>query len=329
MECDVLVIGAGVAGIAAAREIAAARRSVLILEKSRGVGGRAATRRIGGRPVDHGAQYFTARTDFFQRRIAVWKDAGVCREWSCGFPHWSGGRVAYRPDGYPRYCCQAGMAALPKYEARDLGVLLQQKVSVVTLQRSRFLVCTEAGAEISARAVLCTAPAPQTLDVLGGVCEPEPARLLSTVRYIPCLTAVLDAGEFNPGWLALGVGHEAVSWIAANGTKSNGGRTAGPFVVHASPEFSARHLEADPADAALLLRDAAAEITSGGLARASVLHAHRWRYAMVQTPLPGAFLRLHDELPVSFAGDAFFQTNLESAWFSGRSAGADLVRRLA
>jgi len=298
------------------------------LEKSRGVGGRAATRRVGGRPVDHGAQYFTARTDFFQHRIAIWKDAGVCREWSCGFPLWRGGGVTYRPDGYPRYCCQAGMTALPKYEARDLEIQLQQKVTEVTSRGMGFLVRTEAGAKISARAILSTAPAPQTLRILEGVCEQEPARILSAVRYAPCLTAVLDAGDFNPGWLALGVEHKAVSWIAANGTKSNGGGTPGPFVVHGTPDFSTRHLEADPAEAALLLRDAAAEITRGGLAGTSLLYARRWRYAMVRTPLPGGFLRLHGERALSFAGDAFFQNNLESAWFSGQCAGADIARRL-
>ena len=42
-----IVIGAGIAGLLAARQLAEAGRDVTVLDKGRGVGGRLATRRIG------------------------------------------------------------------------------------------------------------------------------------------------------------------------------------------------------------------------------------------------------------------------------------------
>lgn len=49
------VIGAGLAGLAAARRLAEAGAAVTVFEKSRGLGGRLATRRVGDLVVNHGA----------------------------------------------------------------------------------------------------------------------------------------------------------------------------------------------------------------------------------------------------------------------------------
>jgi monoamine oxidase len=62
-ECDVVVVGAGVAGLAAAAALRAAGRRVKVLEAGGRIGGRAATVDIGGAPVDLGAQWLHAAED--------------------------------------------------------------------------------------------------------------------------------------------------------------------------------------------------------------------------------------------------------------------------
>jgi monoamine oxidase len=60
-ETDVLIVGAGAAGIAAARKIAAAGRSVMVLEASDRIGGRCVTdTAIFGTPFDLGAHWLHA-----------------------------------------------------------------------------------------------------------------------------------------------------------------------------------------------------------------------------------------------------------------------------
>ena len=63
------VIGAGMGGLAAARRLGAAGRSVTLFDKSRGLGGRMATRRAGGFRFDHGAQYFATRGERFRELV--------------------------------------------------------------------------------------------------------------------------------------------------------------------------------------------------------------------------------------------------------------------
>ncbi len=73
----VVVVGAGIAGLVAARRLADAGADVVVVDKGRSVGGRLATRRIGDATLDHGAQFFTVRTPAFQRQVDDWVERGL------------------------------------------------------------------------------------------------------------------------------------------------------------------------------------------------------------------------------------------------------------
>lgn len=74
---SVAIVGAGIAGLAAAQALIANQSGIVpvVFEKSRGVGGRAATRRIDGFCFDHGAQYVKAPTPELHALIAATGDA--------------------------------------------------------------------------------------------------------------------------------------------------------------------------------------------------------------------------------------------------------------
>ena len=78
-DVDILVVGAGMAGLAAARHLRQAGCQVLLVDKGRRPGGRLATRSLGSGVFDHGAQYFTARDPYFQQRVDRWEHAGWVR----------------------------------------------------------------------------------------------------------------------------------------------------------------------------------------------------------------------------------------------------------
>ena len=87
----VAIVGAGMSGLSAASILAAEGLDVQIFEKSRGCGGRMATRRSSGFEIDHGAQYFTVREDSFRNAVNDWLDLGIAAPWE--------GRIAVFEDG--------------------------------------------------------------------------------------------------------------------------------------------------------------------------------------------------------------------------------------
>src|SRR5262245_49050804 len=100
----VVVIGAGLAGLVAAGELTRAGHSVIAIDKGRSPGGRMATRRIGSATLDHGAQFFTIRSDEFAAIVQPFIDSDLVFEWCRGF--------AGHEDGYPRYAVRGGMNRL-------------------------------------------------------------------------------------------------------------------------------------------------------------------------------------------------------------------------
>ena len=96
----VVIVGAGLAGLTAAGALVA-DHDVVLLDKGRSPGGRLATRRIGGAVFDHGAQFFTVRSDEFGRRVDRWRRDGVVAEWCRGFGDTT-------PTASPDTSCGAG-----------------------------------------------------------------------------------------------------------------------------------------------------------------------------------------------------------------------------
>jgi phytoene dehydrogenase-like protein len=74
---DVLVVGAGVAGLACAADLAARGRSVLVVEAADRVGGRMRTDLVDGFLVDHGFQVFNTSYPQVRRRLRL-ADLQLC-----------------------------------------------------------------------------------------------------------------------------------------------------------------------------------------------------------------------------------------------------------
>src|SRR5690554_7549759 len=62
-DADVIVVGAGIAGLTAARDLAMGGLSVLVVETSDAVGGKASAHSVGGVELDAGAESFATRGD--------------------------------------------------------------------------------------------------------------------------------------------------------------------------------------------------------------------------------------------------------------------------
>ena len=101
----------GLCSAAGARSPGRAGTTSCVLDKGRSPGGRLATRRIGAATLDHGAQFFTVRSERFAALVHGVGGRGAGRT--------SGAAAsAAEPDGYPRYAVRGGMNALRQAPGR-------------------------------------------------------------------------------------------------------------------------------------------------------------------------------------------------------------------
>ena len=327
-HCDVLVIGAGIAGLTAARELRAAGKNVLVLEKSRGFGGRAATRRWDGIPVDHGAQFFTARSAEFRAQVDDWLHRGVCFEWCRGLHRASGdGPQSPTGDNFPRYACHEGMASL----GRDLAgpdqsfVLRETRAARIQSHGSSWEVSTEDGQIFRSRALVVTPPPPQSAQLLADA-SPKAVTFFQNLPMAPCLAV---AARYQPtmfSWRGIQAPTDpTVSWIGNDTSKRPDLHPdATVLVVHASPEFSSTHYDVDENVIVRRLLERAGFLAKADLSAPQSWFLQRWRYALgPQTN--GEPARLISDTPaLVLAGDAIAGGKIEGAWLSGKAAAKSL-----
>ena len=140
MTLNIAIIGAGIAGITAARTLAKAGHHVQVFEKSRGPGGRMSTRESNFGTFDHGAQYFTVRDPRFSLAIqAVPGTTEICRPWSANAVRVLDplGHVfeAARSSKEAHFVAKPGMNALVRHWAEPLGKAIHNNTQITRLER--------------------------------------------------------------------------------------------------------------------------------------------------------------------------------------------------
>jgi len=326
---DVLIIGAGLAGLSAANDLHQAGLNVLVVDKGRGLGGRLAGRRIGDATFDHGAQFMTARDSRFKASVAEWIEAGVAEEWYSSYPG--------HPNGHPRYRGVPTMTAVAKYLATDMNVLRTTRVDSIARDSAQdsnlWSAALDNGDSISAKALLITSPVPQTIDLLTSGNIPVPAdkqARLDRIDYEACIAvmAVLDGPTAIPAPGATAFDEGPIGWISDNLQK---GVSKIPAVtIHGSGGFSAEHYDDDKILIGQKLIDAAAPYL--GNAKVTEYQVHGWRYSKPSVVDPEACMLLSESTdlpPLALAGDAFAGPRFEGAVLSGWAAAKSLIAALA
>ena len=325
-----VIVGAGISGLLAAGELGDAGWRATVLDKGRGVGGRMATRRMGGAGFDHGAQFFTVRSERFGALVNDWLAAGAAAEWSRGFGDAEGNA---NPDGHPRYRGSKGMTSIPKHLARGLDVRTGERVVRVDRDGDGWTVACESGLSVSADALLLTAPVPQSLALAesGNYGLPENARgQLESISYDPCLAvmALLDVASPVPEPGGVQIKGEPLDWIGDNATKGISDRPA--LTIHGGPHWSREHYDDGEADVTRALLRLAGERLGVDLAASTVeTSLARWRYSWVTSSHEEPCLVASEDPPLVFCGDGFGQPKVEGAALSGLAAADGLIGRRA
>lgn len=318
MHHQTLIIGAGIAGLLAARSLQDAGARVTVLEKSRGLGGRLATKRVGDAVFDQGAQYFTVKDPRFAAWVDCWETAGVVARW---------------PDGERmRYVGRPSMTAVAKVLGEGLDIKREHKVTAIGSCGDHWCVDVENHGCLRAERIILTAPVPQALALLkaGEFTLPEAlATRLAAVSYDPCLALLVTLGG-RSRLPAEGVRRETgtIRWAADNQAKGVSPNVAA-VTLHLAPDFSTEHYGRTDAEVLELVRAEAEDLIGAPIAGATL---HRWKFSHARVTDSEPFIWL-PKVRLGFAGDALGGPRVEGAALSGLALAecvkAELARGLA
>jgi renalase len=333
---EIGIVGAGVAGIGAAYELREADAEVTLLEKSRGVGGRAATRRKDGCVYDHGANYVTPDEGL----EAFMREVGSEGPIEIEEPVWtfdsSGGIEPGEDRERPALTYEDGITRFAKDVLSHTGATLETETRVESVGREgdRWRVGSEEDA-YAFDALVMTPPAPQTATLLAGADWDDPLRgeLVDAVEAIPyrtILTAVLHYpfGIDRPYYALVNVDkdHE-IGWLSREECKP--GRVPDGeslLIVQMAPEWSLeRYGEPEEAIAGAAAGLVADLLEEPHLETPDWTDCQRWRHALPDEGVDDGVLAQAEERSLYVAGDwVAGEGRVGAAFETGREVGRRL-----
>ncbi|MCC5609126.1 NAD(P)/FAD-dependent oxidoreductase [Nostoc sp. CHAB 5834] len=337
---DIAVIGAGMSGLVCAQQLSQAGYSVLVVEKSRGLGGRLATRRLHGTCADHGACYLKPKGELFGRFVEILRSRHILEVWTDTVYELTTGAALSEPKNRsPRYVAPEGMSAIAKSLAPGLEILLNQRVVAITPtpENSWRLTLESSNEELAAKALVVAIPAPQAVMLLEPLGESGLDAVfldnLRSVEFYASISAIAGYSRTSqplPQWKALTFVDDAdLAWIGLDSSKRRNPQQP-HFVVQSSADFAQRHLESQDLQPVgqLMLQRAAESLSLPWLNTPEWMQVHRWRYAFPSRPWHEAFLSAGTPLPLVCCGDWCGGNLAEGAMLSGLAAADEINHHL-
>lgn len=336
---DVIVVGAGMAGITAAQHLSQAGYGVLVLDKSRGLGGRVATRRVGDVVLDHGCRYVQSASELAW--IPALLEQGILQPWQpAAFTLGADNRLGHQSLDCPHYVAPQGMTAIAKALAQGLTIQRQCQVSQVFPTDHGWAVTATTGDGTvqtwDSKALILAIPAAQIPPLLKESVQSNPAlaalvAAAAAVAFDPVITVMAGYAperEIAPrhqsptstGWMIEGKNHPTLRWMALDSSK----RPNPPYptlVLHSSATFAAEYFEAaELSSVGQHLLTEAADVLGAGTTNPDWMQVHRWRYGFVTKPHPAKVLATETVPTLAGCGDWCGGSDVDAAMISGAEA---------
>jgi predicted NAD/FAD-dependent oxidoreductase len=335
----VVVIGAGIAGATCAHALALSGCEVHIVDKSRGAGGRLATKRLEwldsqglrrSAKLDHGAPAFAAGGADFRQFLVSAFSPGALAQWS---PTLAPGS---RPidDAGPLWLPQPDMPSLCRGLLRDIHATWSFAVDRLRHGPLGWQI-EAAGATLPGHfdAVVLALPPAQAAPLLAPH-RRDWAQRASLALMQPCWTlmGVARRPAIDPQWDVARPEQGPLAWVIRNDARPGREQSAAEvhWVLHARSGWSRQHLE-QPANEVQALMQAALQDWLGEPIEWQHAVVHRWRYAMPQTSVAAqAPPCWWDETRgLGLCGDFLGGNGVEGAWQSARALVKSVLRGIA
>ena len=325
---SIAVIGAGLAGLTVAHHLGKTHE-VSVFEKSRGVGGRMATRYADRFEFDHGAQFFTVNSTAFSEFVQPMIEQGAIGAWCGTFAELDRDRIVATREWhheYPHYVGTPGMNAVGKWLSKDLDV--RRQITIARLvQHDRGWTLIDDNNEQSAPFdwVVAAVPAPQAAGLLPS--SSAIGAFAAAARIQGCIAMMLgfDQPPKLPWQMALVRGAD-ISWISVNSSKPDR-KAAFCLVVHSTNAWAEAHIDDDEQSLKQHLLAECRDVAGSVIDTATFCGLHRWRYANIDAQDTDDCC-VDGELQLAACGDWFVRGRVEAAFQSGHALAAVLETRL-
>lgn len=324
------IIGASVAGLVAGEKLAKAGHNVTIIEKSRLLGGRLASRRINGLTMDYGLSHFTVKSKEFGAFVDEMKGKGMVKEWAKEFSLYDGSALHKNnpnrdPDTY--YTGTDGMQKIAEGFKRWVDIKSEEKAGGLTYigpdrtwKRSWMINLTDISV-FECDAVIIATPAPEAYGVLQTSQDETPVRRIirhiDEVHYKASFSLLATYNHNIPNWKGIDCEKSYIEWIGNESSKRNDAETCG-LLIRSTHDFYRKHVNADKEEIKSLLLEEAADIAGPWIRQAEETYLHDRKYGEAIEPINEYFMELEMEgAPLSLIGDYFRGTSLEDAYISG------------
>lgn len=316
----VLIVGAGIAGIACAQALAARTIPVAVVDRGRRIGGRMAVRTTDDRPADIGASYFTVSDPRFQAVVEQWASRGLARPWTDTFSSVSPDAPQLSASSGPmRWSAPGGLRALVEDLARGLDVTQRTVEQIAPGPAGELLVDG-----VASPAIVLAMPDPQASRLLHPSLSADAAVLDQTYDPVLALTAAWPARTWAEVDGVFVNGDAELSFIADDGRRRGDG--APVLVAHSTSALAAEHL-GNPAAAQAPMLAAIQRVLSIDT-DPTWTSMHRWTFAKPAGTRAAPYY-LSPAL-LGFCGDGWSQRpRVEAAYLSGLELGEALANRLA
>lgn len=296
-EVDILIIGAGLSGLTLGSELLKLQKDFLIIDKSSGVGGRVATRRLSDIPFDHGAIYLKPDPYLLKLYVSLFLSNDLRLD----------------DKGIFTY---GGMTRLPKLLAEPLPLRKSVKAERITRNENSWLIECEDSEPIQAKKIALTAPLPQALELLDK--SPLNLDIPDTARRIVYSKAVIGLFKTDMDLISTSIDPDIETLCPLSSRISSGKG----FIMNMSESWSENHFDfSDKYLQNILIQKF--EACFDQRPELSEVQVKRWKYRTPKDVLHQDYLDLSQGL--FLIGDAFMFPDVRGSIHSALAASRTLV----
>ena len=323
----IAIIGSGISALTAASNLTTAGE-VTIFDKSRGVGGRIATRRANRFVFDHGAQYFLIKNNDFESFVAPFIERGIVKRWDAYFKEFEGGEVISERqwnENFAHYVGAPNMNAFCKSLGENLKIIKNTKIHQVVKSDIGLRLIDDKEVELGVFDwVISTVPSKQAINIL-------PKNLnfydeISSIEMSPCFTLMLGfEKDINLDFDAAMIHNELISWLSVNSSKPDRSKDLS-LVIQSTNRWADKNLKLDRDFVIKKMISEASSIISRDLNAAVHKDVHGWHFANAQKRDLGVFVDY--DMNIAACGDWCMHGRVEAAYLSGNETAAKILEVL-